>query len=213
VIEETEKLINTLRKEAENEVDSDEPNPSAGDDPQPPIVDSNLENNVDIVNIEGNKEAEDAPPINPEEMETTTVKVTLTTPKAATETTTAKVKTLESFDEAVLPKSADQNRTLDWLDLWADDPNCTQFGVTLLDEKSVEPRALVSFPGSGNSWLRMLLMGLSGIFVHSVYSGDDSLFRSKGRFGPTLKAIKRCAIHSLKHVTSLEVFHHSRQTS
>ena len=181
VIEETEKLINTLRKDAENEVDSGEPNPPNGDDPQPPIVDSNLENNVDNVNIEVNKEAEDAPPINPEEMETTSVKVTLTTPKAATETTTAKVRTLEPFDEVVLPKNADANRTLDWLDLWADDPNCTQFDVTLLEEKSVEPRALVSFPGSGNSWLRMLLMGLSGIFVHSVYSGDDSLFRSKGK--------------------------------
>ena len=73
------------------------------------------------------------------------------------------------------------NRTLDWLDLWNDDANCTGYQVRLLDMGShPEPGALVSFPGSGNSWLRMLLMGLTGVFVHSVYAGDDATFQSKG---------------------------------
>lgn len=75
----------------------------------------------------------------------------------------------------------DLNRTLDWLDLWNSDSNCTQHQVHLLKRGSQpQPGALVSFPGSGNSWLRMLLMGISGVFVSSVYIGDDSAFQSKG---------------------------------
>jgi len=40
----------------------------------------------------------------------------------------------------------------------------------------------VSFPGSGNSWLRMLIQGVSGVFIASIYPvGDDNLFHSKGK--------------------------------
>lgn len=75
----------------------------------------------------------------------------------------------------------DLNRTLDWLDLWNGDSNCEQHQIHLLKRGSQpQPGALVSFPGSGNSWLRMLLMGLSGVFISSVYIGDDSAFQSKG---------------------------------
>ena len=42
-------------------------------------------------------------------------------------------------------------------------------------------RALVSFPGSGNTWLRMLLMGVTGFYVDTIYPGDE-LFNSKGKF-------------------------------
>lgn len=80
-----------------------------------------------------------------------------------------------------LSAETDDNRTLLWLDLWSDDANCTRHQVRLLPDDSVpDPGALVSFPGSGNSWLRMLLMGATGIFIRSVYDGDDSLFQSKG---------------------------------
>ena len=75
---------------------------------------------------------------------------------------------------------SDLNRTLFWLDLWNYDTNCTRFGVHLLREGSQEPGALVSFPGSGNSWLRMLLEGLTGIYIDSVYTNRDNTFRSKG---------------------------------
>lgn len=91
---------------------------------------------------------------------------------------------IEYFPEFKLSESirdSDPNRTLDWLDLWNGDPNCTNHDVILLKPNSnLEPGALVSFPGSGNSWLRMLLMGISGVFINSVYGGEDSLFRSKG---------------------------------
>lgn len=75
----------------------------------------------------------------------------------------------------------DLNRTLHWLDLWNGDEACTKHQVHLLKPGSqLKPGALVSFPGSGNSWLRMLLMGITGIFTSSVYMGDDAAFRSKG---------------------------------
>lgn len=80
-----------------------------------------------------------------------------------------------------LSGEVENNRTLDWLDLWNDDANCTQYQVRLLPDDTVpDPGALVSFPGSGNTWLRMLLMGATGIFIRSVYDGDDSRFQSKG---------------------------------
>jgi len=90
------------------------------------------------------------------------------------------VKGIDPFEQIEIRRSKELNRTLKWLDLWGDDPNCTKFDVTLLEEKSVESRALVSFPGSGNTWLRMLLMGITGVYINSVYGGDDALFESKG---------------------------------
>ena len=90
------------------------------------------------------------------------------------------IEPIEPFEEIEIQPSTELNRTLKWLDLWGDDPNCTKFDVTLLEEKSAETRALVSFPGSGNTWLRMLLMGITGVYINSVYGGDDALFESKG---------------------------------
>ena len=74
--------------------------------------------------------------------------------------------------------STDPNRTLNWLDLWSNDTFCNQFTVHLLEE-NLQPRALVSFPGSGNTWLRMLLMGVTGLYVDTIYPGDE-FFISKG---------------------------------
>lgn len=76
------------------------------------------------------------------------------------------------------PPSMDPNKTLNWLDLWSNDTFCNQFTVHLLEE-SLLPRALVSFPGSGNTWLRMLLMGVTGLYVDTIYPGDE-FFISKG---------------------------------
>ena len=77
--------------------------------------------------------------------------------------------------------SEDSNETLFLLDLWNGDTNCSKYEVRLLKKGSQpHPGALVSFPGSGNSWLRVLLMGLTGVFAKSIYSGEDALFQSKG---------------------------------
>lgn len=82
--------------------------------------------------------------------------------------------------------SKDPNKTLDWLDLWANDTVCNRFSVHLLEDNAVEPRTLVSFPGSGNTWLRILLMGLTGIYVDTVYPGDET-FPTKGKSRETVR--------------------------
>lgn len=91
--------------------------------------------------------------------------------------------------------SADPNKTLDWLDLWANDTVCNKLSVHLLEDNSVEPRTLVSFPGSGNTWLRMLLMGLTGIYIDTVYPGDEK-FPTKGKFQAvsTHVALRNCQV-------------------
>lgn len=86
--------------------------------------------------------------------------------------------------KALWKASRDQtnlNTTLYELDLWnSSDTRCFKHQVYLLKEGSVpQPAALVSYPGSGNSWLRMLLMGITGVYVDSMYP-DDSVFVSKG---------------------------------
>ena len=66
-------------------------------------------------------------------------------------------------------------------DLWNGDVNCTRYHVHLLKPGShPQPGAFVSFPGSGNTWLRNLLMAITGVYITSVYSGDSD-FRSEGR--------------------------------
>ena len=90
---------------------------------------------------------------------------------------TTSVKKIEKLPLIGAP-SMDPNRTLNWLDLWSNDTFCNQFTVHLLEE-NLQPRALVSFPGSGNTWLRMLLMGVTGLYVDTIYPGDE-FFSSKG---------------------------------
>jgi len=89
---------------------------------------------------------------------------------------------IEPFPEFKLDEDdGDLNRTLDWLDLWNEDANCTKYESRVLKPGShPQTGALVSFPGSGNSWLRMLLVGITGVFISSIYPGDDSQFQSKG---------------------------------
>ncbi|KAI9559232.1 hypothetical protein GHT06_016021 [Daphnia sinensis] len=63
----------------------------------------------------------------------------------------------------------------DWWS-WNGDSNCLRHQVYLLKAGSQpKPGAFVSFPGSGNTWLRTILMGITGLFIGSVY---DSTFHS-----------------------------------
>ncbi|XP_057369211.1 sialate:O-sulfotransferase 2-like [Daphnia carinata] len=115
---------------------------------------------------------------------------------------------IEKIDRIVnLPEmgapSTDPNRTLNWLDLWSNDTFCNQFSVHLLEENSVQPRALVSFPGSGNTWLRMLLMGVTGLYVDTIYPGDE-LFISKA--GSTYELNKDCNCSLLQKTHDLSLF-------
>ena len=49
------------------------------------------------------------------------------------------------------------------------DQKCSQLG-TRLSELRLETKCLTSFPSSGNTWLRYLLEGATGIFTGSFYS-------------------------------------------
>ena len=49
------------------------------------------------------------------------------------------------------------------------DQKCSQLGTRLSDIR-LETRCLTSFPSSGNTWLRYLLEGATGIFTGSFYS-------------------------------------------
>lgn len=80
--------------------------------------------------------------------------------------------------QAIGKASSDPNKTLAWLDLWQNDTDCAHFRVSLMEDNSIRQRALVSFPGSGNTWLRMLLMGMTGLYIDTVY--DDEVFSSLG---------------------------------
>nr|CAH0104681.1 unnamed protein product [Daphnia galeata] len=98
--------------------------------------------------------------------------------------------------------SMDSNRTLNWLDLWSNDTFCNRFTVHLLEANSVQPRALVSFPGSGNTWLRMLLMGVTGLYIDTIYPGDE-LFHSKAGSSYELRKDCNCSLLQKTHDLSL----------
>ncbi|XP_046645956.1 WSC domain-containing protein 2-like [Daphnia pulicaria] len=99
------------------------------------------------------------------------------------------------------PPSMEPNKTLNWLDLWSNDTICNQFTVHLLEENLL-PRALVSFPGSGNTWLRMLLMGVTGLYVDTIYPGDE-FFISKAGSKYELKKDCNCSLLQKTHDLSL----------
>jgi len=53
---------------------------------------------------------------------------------------------------------------------WRQDPQCKRFNVTFVKEGERAPKvALATYPGSGNTWMRHLIEGLTGIFTGDVY--------------------------------------------
>lgn len=69
-----------------------------------------------------------------------------------------------------------------WWNIWNGDLNCTRHSVHLLQFGShPHPGALVSFPGSGNTWLRSLLMGITGVYVTSVYVDETRNYLPDGK--------------------------------
>ena len=57
---------------------------------------------------------------------------------------------------------------------WKEDPLCKKFSTTFI-QKPKPPMALVSFPGSGNTWIRQIIEQMTGHFSGSLY-GDHSIF-------------------------------------
>ena len=58
-----------------------------------------------------------------------------------------------------------------WFDV--EDKECQKVDVMFAEEGSLPMMALVSFPRSGNSWLRQLIEAMTGVFTGSFYNADS----------------------------------------
>ena len=65
--------------------------------------------------------------------------------------------------------------------LWPDDEHCSQFVTRFAAGHSLPTRALVSYPGSGNTWLRYLIEAATGVFTGSIY--NDKVILASGHLG------------------------------
>ncbi|XP_045600125.2 uncharacterized protein [Procambarus clarkii] len=64
---------------------------------------------------------------------------------------------------------------------WAKSVECANYSTIFWPPRSLPTRALASFPSSGNTWVRYLVEGATGIFTGSLY--DDSSLTRKGMYG------------------------------
>ena len=64
---------------------------------------------------------------------------------------------------------------------WPEDEECSQHVTRFAVQHSLKIRALVSYGGSGNSWLRFLIEAASGVFTGSIF--EDKSILSKGHLG------------------------------
>ena len=67
---------------------------------------------------------------------------------------------------------------------WEEDAVCEKFRVQFMENRSHPLMALVSFPGSGNTWTRQIIEGVTGFFTGSV-DEDRSIYR-KGSYQLTI---------------------------
>ena len=80
-------------------------------------------------------------------------------------------------------------RSLEWDNngtenyFWPSDPQCGQYRTRFVVSHSLPTRALISYPGSGNTWIRYLLEATTGVFTGSVFN-DKTIFNA-GHFGET----------------------------
>ncbi|KAI9562685.1 hypothetical protein GHT06_010139 [Daphnia sinensis] len=56
---------------------------------------------------------------------------------------------------------------------WMDDPTCRHFSVQFAKNKSLPKWALTSFPGSGVTWTRQLIEGVTGIYTGTAYGSTE----------------------------------------
>jgi hypothetical protein len=56
---------------------------------------------------------------------------------------------------------------------WEDDPDCREYTVGFIRNGSRPMMALMSYPGSGNTWIRGIIERLSGYFTGSIYADKD----------------------------------------
>ena len=75
--------------------------------------------------------------------------------------------------------------------------SCLSYNAkTVIDERDLNNRTitmLLSFPGAGNTWTRLLIEGITGVLTGSVYEGDTALeevFPGEVRCDTRLSAVK-----------------------
>ena len=64
---------------------------------------------------------------------------------------------------------------------WSSDPECSQYRTRFVVRHSLKTRALVSYPGSGNTWTRYLVEAATGVFTGSFYHNKGII--NKGLYG------------------------------
>ena len=83
--------------------------------------------------------------------------------------------------------SLSDSALLEWEDggqttqLWGDDEECQQYRTRFLLQNSLPARALVSYPGSGNTWTRYLVEAATGVFTGSIYHNEGII--NEGLYG------------------------------
>ncbi|XP_014245102.1 WSCD family member AAEL009094 [Cimex lectularius] len=87
---------------------------------------------------------------------------------------------------------------------WPNSRDCSRFRVQFARQKSLPMTALVSFPGSGNTWLRYLLETATGVFTGSVYT--DRQIISKGFYGEAVPPDCGCTSVQKTHGFALAGF-------
>ena len=69
--------------------------------------------------------------------------------------------------------------------LWTGDKECEKFVTRIVKPGTIAPRALASYPGSGNTWIRYLIEGASGIYTGSTFNNQGQRFNSVLKLGFT----------------------------
>ncbi|XP_066959269.1 uncharacterized protein [Macrobrachium rosenbergii] len=67
---------------------------------------------------------------------------------------------------------------------WPKSPPCANYSITFARPGALPPLALASFPSSGNTWVRYLVEGATGLFTGSLY--DDTSLTKKGMYGEAI---------------------------
>jgi len=64
---------------------------------------------------------------------------------------------------------------------WKNHPQCRLLVTRFAQKGSLPSRALVSYPGSGNTWIRYLIEGATGVYTGSVF--HDKRIQREGHHG------------------------------
>ena len=91
---------------------------------------------------------------------------------------------------------------------WRADSQCGEYGTRFVARHSLQTRALVSYPGSGNTWIRYLVEAATGVFTGSIFN-DKSILRA-GHHGETRDYREGSTILQKSHHRALYVSHYSK---